>query len=120
MNNFYKDDSIETLSPRDHVRLRPGMYIGDASNPNHLLVEIFSNALDEHNIGHGNLITVSIDKDTGWIVVEDNGQGFPINVIRSEDGKTVLEASFSSMNTSGKFADNGVYEGTSLGLNGIK
>lgn len=119
MSNFYKDDSIETLSPRDHVRLRPGMYIGDASNPNHLLVEIFSNALDEHNIGHGDLITVSIDKDTGWVIVEDNGQGFPINVIRSEDGKTVLEASFSSMNTSGKFADNGVYEGTSLGLNGL-
>lgn len=119
MSNFYKDDSIETLSPRDHVRLRPGMYIGDASNPNHLLVEIFSNALDEHNIGHGDLITVSIDKDTGWVIVEDNGQGFPINVTRSEDGKTVLEASFSSMNTSGKFADNGVYEGTSLGLNGL-
>ena len=117
-NNFYKEDSIESLSPREHVRLRPGVYVGDTSTPNQLLTEIFANALDEHNIGHGNKINVSI-LDNGIISVKDHGQGFPINIIRPEDGKTVLEAAFSVMNTSGKFSDEGVYEGTSLGLNGM-
>lgn len=117
-DNLYKDDSIESLDPRSHIQLRPGMYAGDLSNPNQLLMEVFSNALDEHNIGHGNLIDISIH-DNGIINVEDQGQGIPVNVIREEDGKTVLEASCSVVNTSGKFTDNGVYEGTSLGLNGL-
>lgn len=114
----YSDDSIQSLDPRSHVRLRPGMYVGSTTNPNHLLMEIFANALDEHNIGHGNRIIVNIN-DNGTVQVEDNGQGFPINVIRSEDKKTVLEASFSVTNTSGKFTDDGVYGGSSLGLNGL-
>lgn len=114
----YSDDSIQSLDPRSHVRLRPGMYVGSTANPNHLLMEIFANALDEHNIGHGNRITVNIN-DNGTVQVEDNGQGFPINVIRNEDKKTVLEASFSVTNTSGKFTDDGVYGGSSLGLNGL-
>lgn len=118
MSNLYKDDSIESLDPRSHVRLRPGMYAGDLANPNQLLMEVFSNALDEHNIGHGNFILVNI-LDNGVVSVEDHGQGFPINVMREEDEKTVLEASCSVVNTSGKFSDNGVYEGTSLGLNGL-
>lgn len=115
--NEYNKDSIESLDPREHVRLRPGVYAGDTSNPNHLLLEIFSNALDEHNIGHGNIIKINIEDD-GWCQVEDEGQGFPINEVR-EDGYTVLEAAFSVMNTSGKFRNDGVYEGSSLGLNGI-
>lgn len=118
MNNIYKEDSIESLSPREHVRLRPGVYVGSTQNPNQLLMEIFANALDEHNIGHGNRINVNI-LENGVVSVEDQGQGFPINVTRPEDGKTVLEAAFSVMNTSGKFSDDGVYEGTSLGLNGM-
>lgn len=118
MNNIYKEDSIESLDPREHVRLRPGMYAGNTKNPNQLLMEIFSNALDEHNIGHGNFIVVNID-DNGTVNVEDHGQGFPINIVREEDNKTILEASFSVINTSGKFSDDGIYEGTSLGLNGI-
>lgn len=117
-NNFYKEDSIESLTPIEHVQLRPGMYIGSTENPNQLLLEIFSNALDEHNIGHGNLITVNVDEKTGECCVLDEAQGFPINQVR-EDGKTILEASFSVLNTSGKYSDDGVYEGTSLGLNGI-
>lgn len=116
-NNLYTDDSIESLNARDHVRLRSGMYIGSNANPNQLLLEVFSNALDEHNIGHGNLIEVNIGDDNS-VKVRDYGQGFPIGVKR-EDGKTVLEASFSVINTSGKFSDDGVYGGSALGLNGI-
>lgn len=115
--NLYTKDSIESLSPLEHVRLRPGVYVGDTSNPNQLVLEIFANALDEHNIGHGNKISVDIKEDC-ICSVEDNGQGFPVNEIR-EDGTSVLEASFSVMNTSGKFSDDGVYEGSSLGLNGM-
>ena len=114
----YSDDSIQSLDPRSHVRLRPGMYVGSTANPNHLLMEIFANALDEHNIGHGNKIVVNINEN-GSVQVEDYGQGFPINVVREEDGKTILEASFSVTNTSGKFTDDGVYGGSSLGLNGL-
>ena len=81
-NNFYTEDSIESLTPIEHVQLRPGMYIGSTENPNQLLLEIFSNALDEHNIGHGNLITVDVNEKTGECHVLDEAQGFPINQVR--------------------------------------
>lgn len=115
--NLYNEDSIQSLTPREHVQLRPGMYAGNTDTPNQLLLEVFSNALDEHNIGHGNIIYVQT-KDDGVCFVEDKAQGFPIGQKR-EDGITILEAAFSVMNTSGKYTDDGVYEGTSLGLNGI-
>lgn len=115
--NLYNEDSIQSLTPREHVQLRPGMYAGNTDTPNQLLLEVFSNALDEHNIGHGDTIVVQTKED-GVCSVEDNAQGFPIGQKR-EDGITVLEAAFSVMNTSGKYTDDGVYEGTSLGLNGI-
>ena len=117
MNNLYTEDSIESLSPLEHVRLRPGVYAGDTSDATQLAIEILANAIDEHNIGHGNKIIVNVN-DNNTIQIEDNGQGFPINVIR-EDGETVLQAAFDVMNTSGKFHDDGVYEGISVGLNGM-
>ena len=119
---LYTEDSIESLSPREHVRLRSGMYIGSTEDPTQLIIELFSNALDEHNLGHGNIITIGIkgiDKTKPpIIVVEDEGQGFPIGSWR-EDGETVLQAAFDVMNTSGKYSEDGVYGGTSLGLNGV-
>ena len=115
---LYDKDSIQSLSPREHVRLRAGMYIGATKDPTQLVIEIFSNALDEHNLGHGNLIEVCVDTKTGMCQVNDNGQGFPVNEKR-DDGKTVLQASFDEMNTSGKYSEDGVYGGTSLGLNGV-
>ena len=117
MSNLYTDESIESLSPLEHVRLRPGVYAGDTSDATQLAIEILANAIDEHNIGHGDKIVVNVN-DNGTVQIEDNGQGFPINVVR-EDGETVLQASFDVMNTSGKFHDDGVYEGVSVGLNGM-
>lgn len=117
MSNTYKDDSIESLSPLEHVRLRPGMYAGDTSDATQLAIEILGNAIDEYNIGHGNKIVINLN-DNGTVQIEDEGQGFPINVLR-EDGETVLQAAFDVMNTSGKYRDDGVYEGTAIGLNGI-
>ena len=116
MDNLYKDDSIESLSPREHVRLRPGMYAGDTSDATQLAIEILGNAIDEYNIGHGNKITIIVNSQI--VSIADEGQGFPINVVR-EDGETVLQASFDVINTSGKYRDDGVYEGTAIGLNGI-
>lgn len=115
---LYDKDSIQSLSPLEHVRLRPGMYVGSTKDPTQLVIELFSNALDEHNLGHGNNIQVLVETKTGYCEVIDNGQGFPVNELR-EDGKTVLQASFDEMNTSGKYSEDGVYGGTSLGLNGV-
>ena len=89
---------------------------GDTTYSTQLLVEIVSNAVDEFRLGHGNRIEVTLDKDI--VTVRDYGQGFLVNEIR-DDGKTVLEAAFSVLNTSGKYREDGTYEGTSLGSFGI-
>ena len=115
-NNLYTKDSIESLSPLEFTRLRPGVYCGDTTYSTQLLIEIFSNAVDEYNVGHGDKIEVEIDKDI--VTVRDYGQGFITNSFR-EDGKTILEAAFSVLNTSGKYREDGTYEGTSLGSLGI-
>ena len=119
-NKLYTKDSIESLDPLEFTRLRPQVYAGDCTYSTQLLVEIVSNAVDEFRLGHGNKIDVDIfntDKDT-QIAVRDYGQGFLIDEMR-EDGKTVLEAAFSVINTSGKYREDGTYEGTSLGSFGI-
>lgn len=116
-NNIYNEDSIQSLSPLEFTRLRPGVYCGSTEYSTQLLIEIVSNAVDEFKAGHGNLIKIDILEDN-TIIVEDNGQGFIPNSVR-DDGKTILEASFSVLNTSGKYTEDGVYEGTALGLNGI-
>ena len=115
-NKLYNKDSIESLSPLEFTRLRPGVYAGDTTYSTQLLVEIVSNAVDEFRLGHGKDIYVKIDKDI--VTVQDYGQGFLVNEIR-EDGKSILEAAFSVLNTSGKYREDGTYEGTSLGSFGI-
>lgn len=117
MNNSYTKDSIESLTPLEFTRLRPAVYCGNTEYSTQLLIEIVANAIDEFKAGHGNCIKVDITKDN-IITVEDNAQGFIPNVKR-DDGKTVLEASFSVLNTSAKYDADGVYSGTVLGLNGI-
>lgn len=119
MNNLgklYTKDSIESLSPLEFTRLRPGVYAGDTTYSTQLLIEIVSNAVDEFRSGFGDKIEVKIDKDV--VFVRDYGQGFIPNEFR-EDGKTILEAAFSVLNTSGKYREDGTYEGTSLGSFGI-
>ena len=115
-DNLYDENSLISLNPLEFTRLRPQVYAGDCTYSTQLLVEIFSNAVDEFNAGHGNQIDVFIDKDR--VRVRDYGQGFIPNSFR-EDGKTILEAAFSVLNTSGKYREDGSYEGTSLGSFGI-
>jgi len=114
---LYTEESIESLSPLEFTRLRPQVYAGDCTYSTQLLVEIISNAVDEFRLGHGNVIEVEINEDNA-IRVRDYGQGFIPNSFR-DDGKTILEAAFSVLNTSGKYREDGTYEGTSLGSFGI-
>ena len=116
MAKLYDEKSIESLSPLEFTRLRPGVYCGDTTYSTQLLIEIFSNAVDEFNAGHGNQVDVEINDS--MITIKDYGQGFIPNSFR-EDGKTILEAAFSVLNTSGKYREDGSYEGTSLGSFGI-
>ena len=113
---LYTKDSIESLSPLEFTRLRPQVYAGDCTYSTQLLVEIVSNAVDEFTLGHGTKIDVSVNGAD--VSVRDYGQGFLVNEIR-EDGKSVLEAAFSVLNTSGKYREDGTYAGTSLGSFGI-
>ena len=115
-NNLYNENSIESLSPLEFTRAKPGVYAGDTTWATQLLVEILSNAVDEYRLGHGNLIEIEIRG--AKVRVRDYGQGFLVNCLR-DDGLTVLEAAFSVLNTSGKYRADGTYEGTSLGSFGI-
>lgn len=113
---LYNENSIESLNPLEFTRLRPQVYAGDCTYSTQLLVEIMSNAIDEFRLGHGNRIDVTVINDI--VQVRDYGQGFIPNSFR-DDGKTILEAAFSVLNTSGKYREDGTYEGTSLGSFGI-
>lgn len=114
---LYSEESIQSLSPLEFTRLRPQVYCGSTEYSTQLVIEIFSNALDEARLGHGSKIDVMVTDKR--MAVIDEGQGFLPNSYR-DDGKTILEAAFSVLNTSGKYDDeNGVYQGTSLGSFGI-
>ena len=113
---LYTEESIQSLSPLEFTRLRPGVYCGSTEYSTQLLIEIFSNAVDEARLNHGDKIEVTLNKTK--CLVKDYGQGFLVNSLR-DDGKTVLEAAFGVLNTSGKYDDEGAYSGTSLGSFGI-
>ena len=113
---LYNEESIESLSPLEFTRLRPQVYAGDCTYATQLAVEIFSNAVDEYRLQHGSKIEVGIKG--AKVRIRDYGQGFIPNSYR-DDGKTILEAAFSVLNTSGKYREDGTYEGTSLGSFGI-
>ncbi|MCM1164146.1 MAG: toprim domain-containing protein [Muribaculaceae bacterium] len=110
---IYDESSITTLDWKEHIRRRPGMYIGDVGDGSKfddgiyvLIKEVMDNAIDEFVMGYGRVITVEVS-DT-WVEVRDNGRGIPL-------GKLV-EAS-SRMNTGGKY-DSKAFK-KSVGLNGV-
>lgn len=117
--NLYDEYSIVTESPREFTRRVPSTYLGSSRTNTNLIKEIFANAVDEAAIGHGDVISITVDTSKNRYVVEDNGQGFLVNAGIDEDGETILQRSFDRLNTSGKTSADGVYEGTALGLNGI-
>src|ERR671912_1162591 len=109
----YTEESIKSLDWREHIRLRPGMYIGklgDGTSPDDgiyvLLKEVLDNCIDEHTMGHGKHVDITIDNKT--VTVRDYGRGIPL-------GKVVDVVS--KINTGAKY-DSGAFQ-KSVGLNGV-
>jgi len=109
----YNESSIKSLDWREHIRLRPGMYIGklgDGSAKDDgiyvLVKEVIDNCIDEHMMGYGKTIDVTINESR--VVVRDYGRGIPL-------GKVVDVVS--KINTGAKY-DSGAFQ-KSVGLNGV-
>ena len=112
-NTTYTEDNIRSLDWKEHIRMRPGMYIGklgDGSSPDDgiyiLLKEVLDNCIDEFVMGAGKTIEISIKENT--VKVRDFGRGIPL-------GKVVDVVS--KMNTGGKY-DTRAFK-KSVGLNGV-
>lgn len=110
-----KEDVIEFLKPRDAVRRRWGMYIGDNSNANVLLREIIDNSGDEISAGYGDSILVSGDFN-GFCFVADNGRGIPIAMSPDKPGSTQAYLSISELHSGSKFSNTEV---SRVGMNGV-
>lgn len=109
----YNEDSIRSLDWKEHIRLRPGMYIGklgDGSSPDDgvyvLMKEVIDNCIDEHTMGYGRHVDVTISGKS--ITVRDFGRGIPL-------GKVVDVVS--KINTGAKY-DSKAFQ-KSVGLNGV-
>ncbi|WP_288202280.1 toprim domain-containing protein [uncultured Porphyromonas sp.] len=113
---IYKDDTVVTLDPMDHIRLRPGMYIGklgDGTSKDDgiyvLLKEVIDNSIDEYTMGFGTQIKISLDEsEMRHIVVRDFGRGIP---------QGSLVKAVGTMNTGAKY-DSEVFK-KAVGLNGV-
>ncbi len=110
----YTDDSIQTLSWNEHIRRRPGMYIGKLGDGSHtddgiyiLVKEVVDNSIDEFNMGMGTRIDVTLD-ERGEVTVRDYGRGIPLGKVKNVA---------SEINTGGKFDDKNFKK--SVGLNGV-
>ena len=109
----YKEDNIKTLDWRDHIRMRPGMYIGKLGDGQAsddgiyiLIKEIVDNAMDEFFMGNGKEIVVKVSQD--HVIVRDYGRGIPL-------GKVI--DCVAQINTGGKY-DSRAFK-KSVGLNGV-
>ncbi len=109
----YSDDNIRTLEGVQHIRMRPGMYIGrlgDGRNPSDgiyvLLKEIVDNSIDEYSMGFGKQVQITVEDN--HVRVRDYGRGIPLD--------SVVKA-VSILNTGGKFDDKAFKK--SVGLNGV-
>lgn len=113
MTNNYTDDNIITLEGVEHIRMRPGMYIGRLGNGNNvgdgiyvLLKEVVDNSIDEFAMGFGKQVQIGIQDNE--VSVRDFGRGIPLD--------SVVKA-VSILNTGGKFDDKAFKK--SVGLNGV-
>lgn len=114
---IYDESSIVKLNPMEHIRLRPGMYIGgtDVRALHHLIYEIVDNSVDEALAGRCDHIWVTL-YDDNVVSVADNGSGIPVG-IHKESGVSTLQMVLTEVGTGGKF-NNSAYK-VSGGLHGV-
>lgn len=110
----YQAQDIEVLTGLDPVKRRPGMYT-DTSCPNHLIQEVIDNSVDEAISGHCSKILVELLED-GFVVVEDNGRGMPVD-LHPKECIPGVEVIMTRLHAGGKFSgDNYAFSG---GLHGV-
>ncbi len=114
-NVTYNEDNIRSLDWKEHIRLRPGMYIGKlgdgatADDGIYILIkEVLDNCIDEYVMGFGNAIDIKLDMENGMVSIRDYGRGIPL-------GKVI--DCVSKINTGGKY-DSKAFK-KSVGLNGV-
>ncbi len=112
----YSAKNIQKLDPREHIRRRPGMYVGgtDARALHHLIYEVVDNSIDEALAGRCDKIAVILH-DNGAATIKDNGVGIPVDM--HESGRPALELVMTEVGSGGKF-DNEAYK-VSGGLHGV-
>jgi len=117
VTEIYDETTIKKLKPMEHVRHRPGMYVGgiDARALHHLIYEVVDNSIDEALAGRGDHIVVTLHDDN-VVSVADNGVGIPVG-IHKEEGVSTLQMVMTEIGTGGKF-DNSAYK-VSAGTNGV-
>lgn len=120
MQKTYNENSTQHIDAREFTRKRPSTYCGSTEYSTQLLKELFANSHDEHIIGHGNEIIITVDTEKNEYTCEDFAQGF-IPGVERPNGETMLSECFAVINTSGKYddSDDSIYGGSALGLNGI-
>ncbi len=115
----YESADIQVLEGVEHVRLRPGMYIGTTSSRglHHLVYEVVDNSIDEAMAGECDRIVVRLLKD-GGVQVEDDGRGIPVKPIpKAKDRRPAVEVVLTTLNAGGKFGGDGYR--ISGGLHGV-
>ncbi len=112
MTKSYSAKDVRVLKEVEHIRLNPGMYIGDTSNPVHLIEEALDNALDEALAGHAKIIAVVIDTKENKFSVLDDGRGIPL-----EENTPVTISS--KLFSGAKFQDKKTAYEISSGLHGV-
>ncbi|AMM44879.1 DNA gyrase subunit B [Bacillus phage SP-15] len=120
----YDSSSLKVLTDIDHIRTRPGMYIGETDHPKHLFAEAIDNALDETQSGYSEKVEVRVDTKKCTYEIQDFGRGIPHGEVEVKDDQgnvlrkaEAVEILATKTNSGGKF-DNEAYKIRS-GLHGV-